>query len=71
MLSILCVGSRIGRKLLTKQIDQDREELSSRQAMEAIYRDQDGSSADSIGLEAFDTCLDMTQRMTQSWREES
>ncbi len=30
---------------------EDREELSSRQAREAIYRDQDDSSADSTGLE--------------------
>jgi hypothetical protein len=30
---------------------EDREELSSRWAMEAIYRDQEDSSADSIGLE--------------------
>jgi hypothetical protein len=43
-------GRGEGMKLGQNDGIEDREELSSRQAMEAICRDQDGSLADSIGL---------------------
>jgi hypothetical protein len=67
------VGGRRGRKLWQNRLIEDRKELSSRQAMEAIYRDQDGSSTDSTGLEPSIpvTCLGMTQELTQSQAEES